>query len=209
MNYIYLHGFASGPASSKAGFFRARFAEAGIDLLVPDLAAGDFAHLTLSGQLRVLAGAAGNGPAVLIGSSLGGYLAALYAARHPETARLLLMAPAFGFPRRWPASLGSEQLARWRETGFLELYHYGDRCSRRLSHAILEDGARYEDFPAFTQPALIFHGTRDAAVPVDLCREFARGRPNVRLQEVDSDHELLDAVDRIWREARDFLLGPA
>ena len=39
-------------------------------------------------------------PLVLMGSSLGGYLAALYAARHPSSVdRLILLAPAFRFSR--------------------------------------------------------------------------------------------------------------
>jgi predicted esterase YcpF (UPF0227 family) len=35
---VYLHGFASGPASTKAQFFRTRFAERGVELAIPDLA---------------------------------------------------------------------------------------------------------------------------------------------------------------------------
>ena len=50
----------------------------------------------------VIERAVGEQPAILIGSSLGGYLAALYAARHPaQIERLVLLAPAFQFPRRW------------------------------------------------------------------------------------------------------------
>ena len=39
---VYLHGFASGPASSKALFFRQRLEAAGALVDAPDLAAGDF-----------------------------------------------------------------------------------------------------------------------------------------------------------------------
>jgi len=46
---LYLHGFASGPSSSKARYFRGRLEAAGAHVEVPDLAAGDFEHLTLSG----------------------------------------------------------------------------------------------------------------------------------------------------------------
>ena len=35
---VYLHGFASGPASTKAQLFRARLAERGATLAIPDLA---------------------------------------------------------------------------------------------------------------------------------------------------------------------------
>ena len=45
-------------------------------------------------------------PLVLMGSSLGGYLAALYAERHPKAVdRLVLIAPAFGFLQRWEGAL--------------------------------------------------------------------------------------------------------
>ena len=92
---LYLHGFASSPASSKARFFAARLRAAGGRVEIPDLAAGDFEHLTITGQLRVIEQAAAGEPVALMGSSLGGYLAGLYAARHPEVSRVILLAPAF------------------------------------------------------------------------------------------------------------------
>ena len=76
--FIYLHGFASGPASKKARFFEERFAELGMGLEVPDLAEGNFTGLTMSGQLAVVERMAAGEPVSLIGSSMGGYLAALY-----------------------------------------------------------------------------------------------------------------------------------
>jgi len=200
---IYLHGFASGPGSRKAQFFRQRFAECGRELEIPDLAGGDFENLTITGQLRVVEQVAGGRPVSLIGSSMGGYVAALYAARHPEVERLVLMAPAFGFARRWEQALG-QQRDDWRRRGYIEMYHYGEKRLRRLGYQLLEDGAQYEDDPAFTQPALIFHGSRDEVVPIGHSREFAAARPNVRLDVLDSDHELLDVLDRMWEETRRF-----
>ena len=50
-------------------------------------------------------------PAILMGSSLGGYLAALYACQHPEIERLILLAPAFQFPRRWREQFSAPELA--------------------------------------------------------------------------------------------------
>ena len=195
---IYLHGFSSGPGSQKAQYFRRRFAECGVRLEIPALDGGDFEHLTISGQLEVIERTAAGQAVTLIGSSMGGYLAALYAARHAEVERLVLMAPAFGFLRRW----GSNQ--EWRRAGFLEVYHYGEKRQRRLSYGLIEDAARYEDYPAVAQPALIFHGSHDDAVPVEASREFARGKANVRLEVMDSGHELLDVLDAMWDETRRF-----
>ena len=49
--FIYLHGFSSGPGSTKAKYIRSQFAQIGIDLQVPDLNQDDFTHLTVSRQM--------------------------------------------------------------------------------------------------------------------------------------------------------------
>jgi hypothetical protein len=203
---LYLHGFSSSPASSKACYFRQRLEAAGARVDVPDLAAGDFEHLTISSQLDVIERAARSEPVCLMGSSMGGYLAALYASRHPEIRRLVLLAPAFGFSRRWPEHLGEEQVARWRATGAMEVFHYGENRAVRLSYALLEDGARYEDYPDFRQPALIFHGAHDDVVPARYSEEFAAAHPNAALQIVDSGHELLDVLELMAPKVESFLL---
>lgn len=206
MNYVYLHGFASSPASSKATFFRNRFAELGIDLAVPALDGGDFEHLTITAQLRVISEAAGTGDVAVIGSSLGGYLAALYAARHPEVRRIVLMAPAFRFPRRWEAELGAEAFAAWRQTGSRTVFHYGEGRERSIGFGLIEDGLLYEDYPAVKCPALVLHGTNDTVVPVSFSREFQRRQGELaRLVEYDSDHALADVTPAMWEETREFL----
>ena len=212
---VYLHGFASGPSSSKARYFRERLEAAGanrpeaasVKVDIPDLAAGDFEHLTIGSQLTVVESAAGPGPVSLMGSSMGGYLAALYAARHPEVVeRLVLLAPAFGFARRWPERLGAGQVAQWRTSGRMDVFHYGENRTRSLSYALLEDGARYEDYPDFHQPALIFHGAHDDVVPACFSEEFAATHPNAVLEILDSGHELLNVLDDMAPKVERFLL---
>jgi pimeloyl-ACP methyl ester carboxylesterase len=210
---VYLHGFASGPSSSKARYFRERLRALGATVDVPDLAAGDFEHLTLTGQLTVIHDAvqtsAHREPVALIGSSMGGYLAALYAARHPEIARLVLLAPAFGFARGWAEHLGAARFAQWRSTGALEVFHYGENRMRSLSYALLEDAVRYEDFPDFHQPALIFHGVDDEVVPARYSEEFAAAHPNVTLEVLQSGHELLNVLEYMGLKIERFLLRSA
>jgi pimeloyl-ACP methyl ester carboxylesterase len=204
---VYLHGFASGPSSNKARFFREELERAGADVTVPDLADGDFEHLTITGQLRAIGRCAPDGAVSLIGSSMGGYLAALYAARHPEVERLVLLAPAFGFPRRWPERLGPGNMARWRDAGSMEVYHYGLRRNCTLRYGLMSDAAQYEDQPAFRQPALIFHGASDDVVPVRYAEAFADGRENVQLEIVDSGHDLLNMLDYMRPKVTAFLTG--
>lgn len=203
--FIYLHGFASSPASKKARLFKERFKAWGHELVTPALDGGNFRELTITSQLEIIEREAGDGPAVLLGSSLGGYLAALYAARHASVERVMLMAPAFGFFGRWTADLGEETVKLWRETGSRRMMHYGIGQETELGWGLLEDAAQYEKEPAVTQPALIYHGIHDAVVPVEASREFADGRRNVALHEVDSDHELLNVVEEMLEGTRRFL----
>jgi len=219
LRVLYLHGFASGPRSRKATFFLQNFQALGIPFEVPDLAAGNFERLTVTGQLSLIEKILATGSrardatgtracdrTVLMGSSLGGYLAALVAAHHPEVARLVLLAPAFHFHELWTRELGPERLELWRKSGSLSTFHYGEGRDMPIGYQLLEDAGRYEPAPAFRQPALIFHGTEDRVVPVQYSAEFAQVHPNVRLVRLQSGHELTDVLDEIWQQTKDFLL---
>ena len=203
---IYLHGFASGPSSKKARFFAERLTDCGVTLAVPDLAEGDFEHLTISNQLRVVERVASGSRVSLIGSSLGGYLAALYAARHPDQVeRLVLMAPAFSFMTIFPQNVGAEKMMEWRSTGNLPVFHYAAGKMRHLAYQLIQDGRQYEDFPDFSQPTLIFHGIRDDAVRPQISKRFASTHPNVTLRLLDSNHELTNVLQPMCEEAIEFL----
>ena len=202
---FYLHGFASGPDSSKGQFFRQRFAELGYELKLPDLTEGDFENTTLSRQLALLDRVVGASPAVLIGSSMGAYLAALFAARHPRRVPgVVLLAPAFDLARYWTASLGEDVVREWRERGQRQVYHFGEKQVRNLSYRLLEDALQYEGFPDVRQPALVVHGRADETADHRLSLRFAEGRPNAEVVLYDSDHQLLHVLEEIWERVRKF-----
>jgi len=203
---LYLHGFASGAGSSKGQFFREKLAALGVRVDQPELDGGDFENLTLTGQLEVVdRSVQAQPPEVIVGSSLGGYVAALYAARHPGRFRLVLLAPGFGFARRWPQRLGEETVRLWRERGWMEVFHYSQGRNRRISYRLLEDGVGYEEYPVVSDLTLILHGVRDDVVPARWSEEFATGRPNVRLVLLDSDHQMLDVLDQVWEATKRFV----
>jgi len=204
---VYLHGFASSPASKKAQFFRRRFAEKGLEMAVPNLAADGFENLTISGQLSVVERTVEGWPALLVGSSLGGYLAALYAARHLEVRGIVLLAPAFDFARRWGEWLGHERVEAWKKSGFLRLYHYGEEREAEVSYRLLEDALCYEPYPRLTQPALVLHGLRDDVVPVEASECFVGAQRGATLYKLDSGHELLDVLDLLWNKTWAFVEG--
>lgn len=131
---------------------------------------------------------------------MGGYLAALYASAHPEVKKLVLLAPAFGFAPRWDQKIGEPKPSDF------EVFHYGEKRMRRVHYGLIEDALRFPAAPGFVQPAWIFHGIHDETVPIEYSRDFAAAHPNVRLTELDSDHELLNVLDRIVDDALPFLL---
>ncbi len=206
--FVYLHGFASSPSSRKARFFAERFRELGIGLETPDLAEGDFRNLTLTAQLNVIAQVGRDQPMSLIGSSMGGYLAALYAARHPgNVEKLVLLAPAFSFTSRWPQLLGEPAMEQWKRTNTLKVFHHSEGRDVELGYQLVEDAEQYEAYPEVEQPVLIFHGRHDTVVPPEFSVSFAERHPNVRLHLLDSDHELTNVLDTMWIETEEFLFG--
>jgi pimeloyl-ACP methyl ester carboxylesterase len=208
MRYLYLHGFASGSRSRKAQAFRSALAAQQIELEIPDLDEGDFEHLTITSQLRVIEHTLCGEPARLVGSSLGAYLGALYASTHPEVERLVMLAPAFAFSERWDQVFGAEKIEAWRNTGWIEVFHFVHLARRRVHYAMFEDSKRHPLAPSFPQPVQIFHGIHDTVVPISVSREYARSHANATLTEFDSDHELLNVLPEITAAAIPFLTTP-
>jgi uncharacterized protein len=207
---FYLHGFASSPDSTKASYLAERFLEQGVTLRCPDFNQPDFATLTLTRMLDQLdrgMAAAGSAHATLIGSSLGGTLAILAASSFgARVDRLVLLAPAVMFAKEGHHVLPPERIARWRQLGRLSFFHYADNAERMLNFTFYDDSLRYNPFDApFSQPTLIFQGTRDASVDPRTVEAFARARPNAALSLVDDDHSLASSLPRIWDGISAFL----
>lgn len=206
--YIYLHGFASSPLSSKASYLRERFAEMNLVLAILDLNQGGFSSLTLTRQIAqtVAAFPDPNTPIVLIGSSFGALTCAWVAQQQPQVEKMILLAPAFGFPQSWYERLGSQQIERWRETGYLSVYHYGEDKQLPLHYQFLQDAENYPvNCLKRSLPTLIIHGIHDDVVPINVSRDYAREHSRVTLIELDSDHGLNDVRPIIWQETKKFL----
>jgi pimeloyl-ACP methyl ester carboxylesterase len=205
---LYLHGFASGPGSAKAVDLARRFAADGRRLEIADLTPGPwgFERSTPSSMLAVVRGLLDGetAPHVLIGSSLGGWLSALTAARDPAVARLVLLAPAFNLVDRWEGRLGPAAVAAWRRDG-LEVDHHATGTRRRIGHAFLEDAGRYPAYPVVTVPALVIAGRRDETVPLADVERFVERTPSARLVVLDDGPGLEGSYPRIYDEARRFL----
>jgi pimeloyl-ACP methyl ester carboxylesterase len=206
---LYLHGFASSARSTKAGYFAERLRDYPVTFESPDFNEPDFATMTMTRMVDQLGAVLSrvSDRAVLMGSSLGGTLAILAAARFaPKIDRVVLLAPAVMFAKAGHHLLPPERIDEWQRRGALPFFHYAYEEERLLSYSFYEDSLQHDAFNAtFTQPTLVFQGLRDASVDYRTVEAFARDRPNVTLSLLDDDHQLIASLPRIWESVADFL----
>ena len=142
LSVIYLHGFASSPGSNKATIISNRLRDDNRKVIIPDLNCGDFTTMTMSKILVLVDDEAKklNAPFILVGSSMGGYAAALYAARQNELLKgLALMAPAFNFAEEFAAGMSDEIMENWRKNGTHEFMHFAYNKLLPLSYNFFAD----------------------------------------------------------------------
>ncbi len=189
---VYLHGFASGPGGQKGRHCRAWAEARGIPFHSPDLNLPDFEHLRITAQVESVEALIRElpQPPVVVGSSLGGLVAAAVASRGSVIARLILLAPAFGFARR---RLSGPRWSGYRKRGTLKVYHHAREKWLQLGPDLLEDLPRWRDDQDWRidMPTVILHGVQDDAVPIVESRAFAASHPTCVLRELDDDHALL------------------
>lgn len=208
---LYLHGFASGPASTKGLAFERFFAMHGIALERLDLRRPSLEHLRLSAILSTIGSAMeGAERAILIGSSLGGLAAMRYAERDPRVAALVLLAPALQIIPRWRARLGEAAWEMWRDSGWLDIHDHISGKPARVDFGFAEDTEELDGagggWPEIAVPTLVFHGLRDDVVDVGLSRQLVGRSSNVRLIELNDDHNLVDSLPRLLTESYEFLV---
>jgi pimeloyl-ACP methyl ester carboxylesterase len=205
--WLYLHGFASGPASAKGVWLAEHFAKMGVTVERLDLRRPSMEHLRLSAMIAHVREAIG-GPddrAVILGSSLGGLTAARVAEEDARVCSLVLLAPAFRMEERWRDRLGPDEWEAWRTTGFYETKDHALGGMAKVDFGFAEDVARVDarggGWPDVRVPTLVVHGKRDDVVRIAGSREWAAGKRHVRLVEVDDGHELVGSLALIAQEA--------
>jgi len=193
--FVYLHGFASGPSSKKATAFKNKLKEIGVSLNTPDLEGGNFEHMTLTSQVNIVLGLLDQfqcKKVCLIGSSMGGYLATLVAQRRVEVKATYLMAPGFNFLERWMRSLKLDYDDETCWETKIQIFHYRYDENKYIRTDIFKDAKNWNTLDLNREiPFRIVHGTHDEVVPIDESKKFVSSRPWCSLKELDSDHGLL------------------
>lgn len=204
---VYLHGFASSPASSKAARFERELSRRGVGYGCPDFNRPAFETLTTTrmiDQTLAAVAEAASGPVALIGSSLGAFVAVHAAAADAgrRIDRLVLLAPALDFGGNRLTHLGPHGIEDWRRAGRLTVFHHAFGEARDVRYALYEDAARYDAFAATIDiPILIVQGRQDDVVDPAMVERWAAARPNVELLMVDDGHQLGESMDVIWHHS--------
>ncbi|MDR3670391.1 MAG: YqiA/YcfP family alpha/beta fold hydrolase [Holophaga sp.] len=207
MDLVYLHGFASGPQGNKACHCRAWAEARHIPFHAPDLNLPDFEHLTVTAQVEAVTALLRSlaEPPVVVGSSMGGLVAAAAAHQGAPAARLILLAPAFGFARR---RLSGRRWAGYRKRGTMPTFHHAQGQWLTLGPQLLPDLPLWQDDQDWqlAVPMAILHGRQDESVPLAESEAFAARHPGAVLRIMDDDHGLLApaslvALDELLEEA--------
>jgi len=201
---ILCHGMDSGKDSEKLvslgrglatlGFLTLRF-----DFAYVGESSEKFEDITYSGEVEDLRAACSfirdrfSGGIGILGSSMGGTVALLFAAQDQDIAALVTIAAPLhpeAFPRR---ILSPKGLQKWRDRGFT-LYN-----GRRLNLTLLEDLEKInvvESARKIACPLLIIHGDTDEVVPVEEAHELnacASGKKKLLILK-GTDHRLSNPV---------------
>jgi pimeloyl-ACP methyl ester carboxylesterase len=215
---VWLGGFKSDMTGAKASRLAAWAAKRGqayvrFDYRGHGRSGGDFEQLGIgdwrADALAVIT-ALTNGPAVLVGSSMGGWMALLAALAQPKRiAGLVLIAPAPDFTQRLIWDGFSPDIRQAIETTgrYERPSSYGDG-PYVITRGLIESGARHALLHApipIQAPVRILHGMADADVPWRLSLELAERieSPDVRLTFIKAgDHRLSTEADltRLERE---------
>ncbi|MCA8975670.1 MAG: alpha/beta fold hydrolase [Planctomycetes bacterium] len=142
------------------------------------------------------------GPAVVVGSSLGGMIGAFAAARHPElVTALALIAPAFGFLHRLERTVDAEGRL-WTSDG----------RSFVLAQNVIDEARTFDErgLPQrLDLPILIVHGDADEVVPHARSARFFANLPHADKElwiVPGGDHRLHAVTESIWQRL-DALVG--
>ena len=145
------------------------------------------------------------GRQILVGSSMGGWIAIRAALTHPERIHALVgiaAAPDFTEALLWPR-LTEAQKRALKDTGAVTLPSEHDPAGYTLRRELFEDGKRHLVMPgpiALDCPVRLLHGMRDEAVPWQTSISLAERLHSCEVLVIlvkDGDHRLSSEADLV------------
>ncbi len=192
MKVTFAHGLWSSTDSSKAAWMRAQ----GWEVVVVDMR--KFGWDQLSQTRAVLDVIDEHGPFdLLVGSSFGGLATANAAAQRPHLdLRLVLLAPAFGYPELVTSTLGTDAMLAWETNGEHAFHPPGWDEPVVLPWSFFER-SRPLAWPALPHPTAILHGSADDVVPLENSQRAQAAHPHTVLRVVDDGHRLHESLNEL------------
>jgi len=207
---VFLPGFRSDMTGDKATALAAFCAERGSAMLRFDYSghgasSGDFLNGTIgtwAADALAAIDALTTGKLVLVGSSMGGWIALLTAVARPDrVAAMVGIAAAPDFTQRlmWEAMAPPERATLQRDGVLYVPSQYGDPTP--ITRTLIEDGANHLVLTGHIPircPIRLLHGQADPDVPWELSLRIAEqaDTPDVRIVLVkDGDHRLSRPAD--------------
>lgn len=217
---LYVHGLGSTRSGEKSIALEAACARRGWTFAALDFrghgeSTGTLLELRGSGLLEDLSAVrdylAGEGIHRIcpVGSSMGGWAAAWFTLRSPQTVpACVLIAPALDFlHNRW-AGLSEGEREDWKQSGRLRVRN--EWIDTEIGYGLVEE---QDDFPfeklaaEVSRPLLIYHGLRDTTIPALSSIAFVEraAHPDIELRLLKKgDHRLSDYKEEIAEAACDF-----
>jgi pimeloyl-ACP methyl ester carboxylesterase len=216
MQILYLYGFASGPLSNKAQFFKKNFQLIPISLYIYDFIPTPEAFTTMScsnlvnNLIKHIHEVFPDNQLIIIGSSFGGFLATWYAYLYPDKVdKLILMAPALKFSADFISTMLETTPSEWKQNNTILIDHYrfgGDIPINYSFYIDLKNNPPPDFFSSkFLVPTIIFHGINDEVVPPQWSQDFAEINPLITLYSLEDDHQLLNQKEFMWKIIKSFL----
>lgn len=204
-SFVWLSGFRSDMTGTKVVELEAWAQQHGHGFLAFDytghgVSDGEFAESNIGvwrQDVLDMIDALTEGPQILVGSSMGGWMALLAAVARPDNvAGLVLSAPAPDFTEKlmWPGLSTEEQTAILEAGVYLQPSDYGDPLP--LTRHLFEDGKRWQlldELISFDGPVRILQGMQDPDVPWEHAKRLVMGMSSEDIVfnlVKDGDHRL-------------------
>ena len=121
---------------------------------------------------------------LLMGGSQGGFVSALFAAKHPEmVGKLVLFFPALCIPD--DARAGKMMLAKFDPKDIPEVLHCGPMKLGRCYPTDVMNLGPYEEIAPYEGPVLLVHGTKDNIVDLEYSKRAQKAYKNARLEIIE------------------------
>ena len=210
MKFYYLHGFASGPESFKALYFKDEIRKRyKTKLVIPNLNTPSFEKMTITSQVNYVSELIEQetDKVTIFGSSLGALVSLLIEEKYPDKIEaLVLLAPAFDFYSRFREKLSEENINHWKASNQLSFPHYYYEENRLLEFAFYNDSQKYENYQlSIKTPTIAIHGYQDETIPFGIPNKYLSNKENVTLKFINDDHSLKKSLPLITRLIFDFI----